>query len=167
MPTQPAPPEYVLGRSEKESQRLVKQSVFMRPSTEHVFRKAGIADGMRVLDIGLRCRRCQLSGCGAGRPTGTVVGIDRDPGVLELARSEPKRAGLTNVTFEESELDPFTATHTFDAVVGRFVLMYQADPSRRLRICLEPSGTKDSLFSKNRTSASGFQPGRRWPSGSR
>jgi SAM-dependent methyltransferase len=128
MPTQPTPPEYVLGRSEKESQRLVKQAHFMRPSTERVFRKAGMIDGMRVLD----------TGCGAGDvsflvaelvgPGGSVVGIDHDPGVLALARERAKEAGLSNVTFEESEIDGFTATEPFDAVVGRFVLMYQADP---------------------------------------
>jgi SAM-dependent methyltransferase len=128
MPTQPAPPEYVLGRSEKETQRLVKQSQFMRPSTERVFRKAGIAAGMRVLD----------TGCGAGDvsflvaelvgPEGSVVGIDRDPAVLALARERAKDAGLTNVTFAESQIDAFIATELFDAVVGRFVLMYQADP---------------------------------------
>ena len=42
MSEEPAAPEYVLGRSERESQRLVKQSIFLRPSTERVFRKAGI-----------------------------------------------------------------------------------------------------------------------------
>jgi SAM-dependent methyltransferase len=128
MPTPPAPPEYVLGRSEEESQRLVKQSVFMRPSTERVFRKAGIAAGMRVLDIG----------CGAGDvsflvadlvgPSGRVVGVDRDPGVLCLARQRANESGFSNVTFEESEIDRFAAAQPFDAAVGRFVLMYQGDP---------------------------------------
>jgi ubiquinone/menaquinone biosynthesis C-methylase UbiE len=128
MATQSAHPEYVLGRSEKESQRLVKQSHFMRPSTERVFRKAGIADGMRVLD----------TGCGAGDvsflvselvgTSGTVVGIDRDPAMLVLARERAREAGLSNITFEESEVGGFTTTQPFDAVVGRFILMYQADP---------------------------------------
>jgi ubiquinone/menaquinone biosynthesis C-methylase UbiE len=128
MPDQPASPEYVLGRSEKESQRLVKQSVFMRPSTDRVFQKAGIAAGMRVLDMG----------CGAGDvsflvaehvgPTGAVVGIDRDPAVLAFARQRAAENGLSNVTFEESELHRFSTTEPFDACVGRFVLMYQADP---------------------------------------
>jgi SAM-dependent methyltransferase len=61
-------------------------------------------------------------------PTGSVVGIDRDPGVLALGRKRAKEAGLTNVSFTESAIDDFTATESFDAVVGRFVLMYQADP---------------------------------------
>jgi SAM-dependent methyltransferase len=133
MPTTPVSPEYVLGRSEKESQRLVRQSAFLRPSTERVFRKAGIGAGMRVLDVG----------CGAGDvsfltaelvgPAGSVVGIDRDPGVLGLARERAKEGGFSNVTFAECEIDAVRATEPFDAIVGRFVLMYQADPVATLR----------------------------------
>ena len=128
MPTPPAPPEYVLGRSEKESQRLVKQSVFMRPSTERVFRKADVAAGMRVLDIGCGAGDVSFLAADLVGATGSVVGVDRDPGILALARQRAKESGLTNVSFEESEIDRFTATQPFDALVGRFVLMYQGDP---------------------------------------
>jgi ubiquinone/menaquinone biosynthesis C-methylase UbiE len=126
-------PQYVLGRSETESQRLIKQALFLRPSTERVFRKAGIAEGMHVLDLG----------CGAGDvsflaselvgPTGSVFGIDVDPGVLAVARERAAASGLTRVRFEERTIDSLTSTQPFDAVVGRFVLMYQADPVATLR----------------------------------
>jgi SAM-dependent methyltransferase len=128
MPGQPAAPEYVLGRSEKESQRLVKQSVLMRQSTDRVFRKAGIAAGMRILDIGCGVGDVSFLAAELVGATGTVVGVDRDPGVLDLARLRAKESGLTNVSFVESEIDRFTAPAPFDAAVGRFVLMYQGDP---------------------------------------
>ncbi len=35
---------------------------------------------------------------------------------------------MTNVAFEECEIEHVTAQEPFDAVVSRFVLMYQADP---------------------------------------
>jgi SAM-dependent methyltransferase len=121
-------PEYVLGRTEAESQRLVKQADFMRPSTDRVFQKAGITAGMRVLDLG----------CGAGDvsflaselvgPTGSVLGIDLDPGVLTVARQRAAERGLNWVTFEHRPIDTVTAAKPYDAVVGRFVLMYQPDP---------------------------------------
>jgi SAM-dependent methyltransferase len=132
MTMQPTPPEYVLGRSEKESQRLVKQSMFVRPSTERVFRKAGIAAGMRVLDIGCGVGDVSFLAAELVGATGSVVGVDRDPGVLTLARERAKENGLTNVTFEEREIDHVTATQPYDAVVSRFVLMYQADPAAML-----------------------------------
>ncbi len=56
MDNPPGAPEYVLGRSGWESQRLIKQSSIFRPLTERIFRRAGLGPGMRVLDLG----------CGAG-----------------------------------------------------------------------------------------------------
>ncbi len=133
MENQPASPQYVLGRSDSESQRLIRQANFVRPSTERVFRKAGIGAGMHVLDIG----------CGAGDvsflagefvgPSGRVVGIDLNPRVLELARERAKESGLTWVSFEEQAIETFTTTAPFDAVVGRCVLLYQPDPVATLR----------------------------------
>jgi SAM-dependent methyltransferase len=128
MPDQPVTPEYVLGRSEQERQRLVRQALFVRRSTERVFQKAGLGAGMRVLDIGCGAGDVSLLAAEVVGPTGSVMGIDRDPGVIGLARERAKAGGLVIVTFEEGELDGFTAPERFDAAVGRFVLMYQADP---------------------------------------
>lgn len=76
MSSQPATPQYVLGRSEAESQRLIQQSGFMRTSTERVFRKAGITTGMRVLDLGCGVGDVSFLAAEIVGPTGSVVGID-------------------------------------------------------------------------------------------
>ena len=133
MSTQLASPQYVLGRSEVESQRLIKQATFLRPSTERVFRKAGISEGMRVLDLGCGAGDVSFLAAELVGPTGSVVGIDVDPGVLAVARARANERGLTWVKFEERAVDTFTTTELFDAVVGRFVLIYQADPVASLR----------------------------------
>ncbi len=93
MSERPAAPQYVLGRSETESQRLVQQSGFMRPSTERVFHKAGVATGMRVLDLGCGVGDVSFLAAEIVGPTGSVVGIDLDPGVLALARRRARKAG--------------------------------------------------------------------------
>jgi ubiquinone/menaquinone biosynthesis C-methylase UbiE len=133
MNTQPASPQYVLGRSEVESQRLIKQATFLRPSTERVFRKAGISEGMHVLDLGCGAGDVSFLAAELVGPTGSVVGVDVDPSVLVLARARANELGLTWVRFEERAIDQFTTTELFDAVVGRFVLIYQADPVATLR----------------------------------
>jgi ubiquinone/menaquinone biosynthesis C-methylase UbiE len=130
---EPASPNYVLGRSEGESQRLIKQAAFLRPSTERIFRKAGIAEGMHVLDLGCGAGDVSFLAAELVGPAGSVVGIDVDPLVLALARDRAKASGLTTVTFDEGDVDSFTTTHRFDAVVGRFVLIYQANPVASLR----------------------------------
>jgi ubiquinone/menaquinone biosynthesis C-methylase UbiE len=126
-------PQYVLGRSETESQRLIKQALFLRPSTERVFRKAGIAEGMHVLDLGCGAGDVSFLAAELVGPTGSVFGIDVDLGVLAVARERAATRGWTRVRFEEGAIDSFTTTQPFDAVVGRFVLMYQADPVATLR----------------------------------
>jgi len=126
-----------------ESQRLAKQADFLRPSTERVFRKAGVQEGMRVLDLGCGVGDVSFLAAELVGPTGSVVGIDLDPGVLEVARERAKASGLTWVRFEEQAIDRFTATQPFDAVVGRFVLIYQADPIatlRRVSSLVRPNG---------------------------
>jgi 2-polyprenyl-3-methyl-5-hydroxy-6-metoxy-1,4-benzoquinol methylase len=128
MSDKPAAPQYVLGRSDAESQRLIQQSNFMRPSTERVFHKAGITAGMRVLDLGCGVGDVSFLTAEIVGPNGSVVGIDLDPGVLAVARRRASENGFAQVTFEQGTIDSVTAPDPFDAAVGRFVLMYQADP---------------------------------------
>jgi cyclopropane fatty-acyl-phospholipid synthase-like methyltransferase len=47
-----SPPDYVLGHSEAELQRLEEQARFFGDLTALVFREAGLRKGMHVLDIG-------------------------------------------------------------------------------------------------------------------
>jgi SAM-dependent methyltransferase len=133
MKIQHGSPQYVLGRSETESQRLVKQALFLRPSTERVFRKAGIKEGMHVLDLGCGVGDVSFLASELVGPTGSVVGIDVDPGVLAVARERAIEGGLTWTRFDEGAIDSFTTMQPFDAVVGRFILIYQADPVATLR----------------------------------
>ena len=128
-------PVYGMGRTEGEAHRLEEQAGLIKPATRCLFEAAGIAPGMKVLDVG----------CGPGDvthlvadmvgPTGSVVGVDVDPAIVATARARARALGLTGVSFvagdlREVELDDF------DAVVGRFVLMYQADPVASLQTLL-------------------------------
>jgi cyclopropane fatty-acyl-phospholipid synthase-like methyltransferase len=44
--------QYALGRSPQEYARLARQAEILKPMTRRVFAEAGIAPGMRVLDLG-------------------------------------------------------------------------------------------------------------------
>jgi SAM-dependent methyltransferase len=83
---------------------------------------------MRVLDLGCGAGDVSFLAAELVGPTGSVVGIDRDPGVLAIARERAREMGLTFVSFEERPIERFVASEPFDAVVGRFVLVYQPDP---------------------------------------
>jgi SAM-dependent methyltransferase len=67
-------------------------------------------------------------------PTGVVVlGVDRNPEVLSVARERSRQAKLKQVEFKEASVELLSDFIPFDAVVGRYVLLHQADPVAFLR----------------------------------
>jgi SAM-dependent methyltransferase len=124
---------YVMGSNPHETARLQKQAALYEPSTRHLFRQAGLRPGMRVLELGSGAGDVAMLAAELVGPSGQVVGVDRDPAVLQTARERAQARGLTQVTFVESALEELTVEGAFDAIVGRLVLIYVADPSALLR----------------------------------
>lgn len=124
---------YVLGHSEREVRRLMLQAAILRPITERLLRGAGLGPGMRVLDIGCGAGDVSMLAAVLVGASGSIVGIDRDRGVLEVARDRSRAAGLAHVAFRESTAESFSDPEPFDMVVGRYVLIHQADPTALIR----------------------------------
>lgn len=124
---------YVLGNTDAEHQRLIWQAERLAPFTERLFREAGIGPGQRVLDIGSGVGDVALLAARLVGPSGEVVGIDRDSRSIALARSRVAEVGLLNVSFVESDVSAVADSNSFDAVVGRFILMWLHDPVSVLR----------------------------------
>jgi len=124
---------YVLGHSDRELERLRLQAKLVDPITRQFLIEAGIAPGMRVLDIGSGAGDVAFLVARLVGPTGAVVGVDRSPTALARARSRANEQSLSNVTFLESELTSMEFDRSFDAVVGRYVLCFQPDPIALLR----------------------------------
>ena len=92
--------------------------------------------GMRVLDIGSGIGDVAMLAAEIVGPNGRVVGIDKDPSFLEHARRRAVENGCAPwVTFEQAEVDAFTTSDRFDALVGRYILLYLPDPRRRSHVC--------------------------------
>jgi ubiquinone/menaquinone biosynthesis C-methylase UbiE len=112
--------------------------------TERLLADAGIGMGMRVLDIG--CGRGDVAFMAARLvgEHGQVVGVDREPGALAVARARALELELSRVAFVEGDFAAVPPEHgPFDAAVGRRVLMYQPDPVgsvRALARALRPPG---------------------------
>ncbi|MBV9542993.1 MAG: class I SAM-dependent methyltransferase, partial [Chloroflexi bacterium] len=131
---------YVPGYTEDEFHRLTDQGQLVASSTRALLLEAGIGPGMRVLDVG--CGPGDVSLLAAQRvgPTGEVVGLDINDRVLELARARAAASGATQVRFIQTDLREFPVDRPFDAVVGRFVLMYLAAPADVVRRVLHHVG---------------------------
>jgi ubiquinone/menaquinone biosynthesis C-methylase UbiE len=65
--------------------------------------------------------------------TGEVVGVDRAQAALETARARATARSLRNVIFQQGDPAEMTFERRFDAIVGRYVLQFQQDPSAMLR----------------------------------
>jgi SAM-dependent methyltransferase len=64
---------------------------------------------------------------------GEVVGIDRSPLAVSAAQDRVRALGRRNISFHEATIDGLDPAETFDAVVGRYVLMFNPDPAAMLK----------------------------------
>jgi ubiquinone/menaquinone biosynthesis C-methylase UbiE len=128
----PAGP-YVLGHSDRELDRLNKQARLIDPITRRFLTSAGIVPGMRVLDIGSGAGDVAFLAADLVGAGGEVVGTDRSPAALATARQRADARSLRNVAFREGDPAEMTFDRAFDAVIGRYVLMFQRDPAAMLR----------------------------------
>ena len=124
---------YVLGHSAEELQRLTLQARLLEPITRRLLLAAGVASGMRVLDVGSGMGDVAFLAAELVGPAGHVVGADRAPSAVAQASERAKAESVTNVSFVEGDPSEMPFDPRFDAVVGRYVLMYQRDPAATLR----------------------------------
>ena len=124
---------YVLGHSDFELKRLGRQAQLLGPATREYFRAAGMAPGMRVLDVGSGPGDVAFLAADFVGPSGEVVGTDIAPAAISAARAAALARGQAQVSFREGNPAEMVFEQPFDFVVGRFVLHHQADPSGMLR----------------------------------
>lgn len=128
-----ADPTYVLGRSEAEARRLMLQARLYDGITRRFLAEAGLAAGMTVLDVGCGAGDVSFAAADLVGPTGRVVGIDRNPAIIETARTRAEEGARDNVSFVAGDCRAVDLPHDFDAAVGRLVLMYTGDVSDALQ----------------------------------
>jgi ubiquinone/menaquinone biosynthesis C-methylase UbiE len=126
--------DYALVSTDHERQRLMRQGAILRGFLETAFRAAGIGPGMRVLDIGSGVGDVSFLAADLAGAQGSVVGVDRDPENVAWAAKRAAEAGRSNVRFFANEFTDFINTELFDALVGRFILMYLPDPVATLKL---------------------------------
>jgi SAM-dependent methyltransferase len=135
--------KYLFGHSAGETDRLLRQARILGPYTRRLFEDAGIAPGMRVLDVGSGAGDVALILADMVGTSGTVMGVDINAELLEAARGRVDAAGLLNVTFKAGDAGSVALDDDFDAVVGRCVLFFIKDRLtvvRRLAEHVRPGG---------------------------
>jgi SAM-dependent methyltransferase len=133
MNTTPSASTYVLGHEDVEVQRLLLQARLYDGYTEHALRLAGLRPGMRVLDIGSGPGDVSFVAARLTGPTGSVLGVDAAPAMVELASARAAEKGLSTVHFTQAAVDAIDLDEPVDAVIGRLILMHLPDPAATLR----------------------------------
>jgi ubiquinone/menaquinone biosynthesis C-methylase UbiE len=75
-----------------------------RADTVGLLERAGVGSGMRCLDLGCGGGAVALELARIVGPEGHVTGIDADERVLDLARADAARQGLTHVAFRVADV---------------------------------------------------------------
>jgi len=133
----------VMARSREEVDQPSLSARALEPFTRSFLSDAGVAPGMRVLDM--------CSGTGdltfllreIVGPEGHVTGIDPSFQAVDYAKERTAFRGFTNVEFVAAELDNLPVGRAFDAIVGRGVLAYRRHPAQDLHSLvrhLQPGG---------------------------
>jgi len=125
-------PEYVLGRTPAEHDRLSRQGRLVANITRHFLEEIGLRSGMRVLDVGSGVGDVALLAAPMVAPDGHVVGIDLDESALRMAGHRAAREELSNVQFRTCDFRDYVSDGLFDVVVGRCVLLHQRRPAATL-----------------------------------
>ena len=134
---------YTMGRTQAETERLIRQSRLYSGLTRRMLTEAGLTNGMKVLDIGSGAGDVAMAAAELVGPEGRVVGVDVNAEILETARARVAQSGLEHVEFVAGDARTLDLESDFDALIGRFVLMYLPDPAgalRQLSTRLRPGG---------------------------
>lgn len=136
---------YALSRTASEYERLRLQAAVWSPMTEQVLAKAGLGEGMNVLD----------AGCGPGDvmrlmakkvgPNGSVTGVDIDAEVGAFGLAQIQKEEIGDFRFHAANLldGGEVPGAPFDLVYCRFLLIHMDDPVemvRRLASLTKPGG---------------------------
>jgi SAM-dependent methyltransferase len=125
--------DYALGHSSRELDRLTFQGTVFAPYTRQLLTEAGLTAGMRVLDVGCGSGDVSFLAAHLVGPHGYVLGVDRSSAAVERATTRAARRNPANIAFEVGDPASMQFDNPFDAIIGRFVLMYQDDPPTSLR----------------------------------
>lgn len=90
---------------------------------DRVLPAVGVREGMSVLDVGCGTGVAARTALDLVGPSGSVTGVDLNPGMLDVARGHTSAISWVEGAAEDLPFD----SGAFDAVVSQFALMFFAD----------------------------------------
>lgn len=137
------PENYVIRGGKEGYDRLKILSNILETSTSKLFKRLGVAPGMRALDVGCGSGDVTMLLAGCVKETGKVEGWDIDEYCLDAARAESKKRGLEQIEYRKIDINDFQGESKFDVVYARFLLSHLPDTAKviqSLRDNVRPGG---------------------------
>jgi len=104
------------------------------PVVQQVIRRAALAPGKRVLDLGTGTGSVALQAASLVAPSGEVLAVDLSPAMLAVAQQRAGAMGVENVRFREGRAEVIPAADgAFDVVLASLSLMYAVDRAAAAR----------------------------------
>ncbi len=135
---------YALGHDQAAADRLEYQNILLRQRTELHITRAGLTEGMHVLEIGCGTGVVSLHMAKIVGDNGSVTALDLSQEMLVTVKASAEKQGLLNIKTEcanitEIALEP----NTFDFIYCRCVLMHIQEPLcvlKKILSALKPGG---------------------------
>lgn len=134
---------YALGHTPREIQRLLVQGHLLNAFTRRMLENAGITAGMKVLDVGCGPGDVSLLTAELVGKTGSVLGVDSNATILQVAQARAQQVGLKHVRFLAADIRDLALDEQYDAIVGRLILEHLPEHTavlERLLYHLRPGG---------------------------
>jgi SAM-dependent methyltransferase len=139
-----AAPGYVLGSSDTERQRLVRQARGYAPEASWLLDQVGAKPGWRAVDVGCGPIGIMDLLCDRVGPAGETVGVDNEARMIAMARDVAAELNLTNLALVEAEAtDTRLERASFDFAHARLLLVNVPAPERvvtELAALVRPGG---------------------------
>jgi ubiquinone/menaquinone biosynthesis C-methylase UbiE len=139
----PETTHYVIRGGLQGRERLRVLSRVMHPTTSALLDRLALRDGLICADIGCGGGDATLELARRVGPTGSATGFDIDETKVEIARTEAKQIGVTNIDFSAIDIRKKPPVQPFDVIYARFLLTHLNDPASVVRTffdCLRPGG---------------------------
>ena len=127
------PGDYVLGTQDAEIERLGFQHRVWREEALAGWRRAGLAEGMRALDVGAGPGWATLDLAEMVGARGEVLAVERSPHFAAHHRAMMRKRGLTQVRLIEADLMSPPPVTGYDFAWCRWVASFVASPDALVR----------------------------------
>lgn len=120
---------YIIERGAEGKKRLNVLADILNPYSRQLIESEGSIVGKNFFDVGCGGGNVSLMAAQMVGATGTVLAVDFDEEIVQLAASDAQEIGLNNITFRVQSAYEIAEENSFDIAYSRFLLSHLTNPA--------------------------------------